>query len=220
MRRAFTLIELLVVIAIIAILAGLLFPVFAQAKKKAKQATCISNLGQIGKAIQLYMNDYDDLFPAALDASDKFSPDIWDAFPEFRDRIPNMPMMQDALQPYVKNGEVFRCPADSGTRVLDNHFPKPFLTAPSMYATYGISYFFRTEIAFRSLSSSSFQLPANVNVMFDGAGHWHGEGGALTEADLNPFEKLRQYRYNVLFGDGHAKSLSQPAYQAAWDTPL
>ena len=48
-----------------------------------------------------------------------------------------------------------------------------------MYQTYGSSYFFRTEIAFRSYSDSSFQLPANTNVMFDGAGHWHGSGRAL-----------------------------------------
>jgi prepilin-type N-terminal cleavage/methylation domain-containing protein/prepilin-type processing-associated H-X9-DG protein len=70
-RRAFTLIELLVVIAIIAILAAILFPVFAQAREKARQATCQSNLKQIGTAILMYVQDYDECFP------NTGSPDLW-----------------------------------------------------------------------------------------------------------------------------------------------
>ncbi|MBM3457573.1 MAG: DUF1559 domain-containing protein [Armatimonadetes bacterium] len=62
-RRGFTLIELLVVIAIIAILAAILFPVFAQAREKARQATCSSNLKQIGVAWLLYAGDYNDTIP-------------------------------------------------------------------------------------------------------------------------------------------------------------
>ena len=62
-RRGFTLIELLVVIAIIAILAAILFPVFAQAREKARQTTCTSNMKQIGLALMLYLQDYDERFP-------------------------------------------------------------------------------------------------------------------------------------------------------------
>src|SRR5450755_373290 len=63
LKRAFTLIELLVVIAIIAILAAILFPVFAQAKLAAKKTVAISNQKQIGLAILMYANDYDDMYP-------------------------------------------------------------------------------------------------------------------------------------------------------------
>ena len=63
MKKGFTLIELLVVIAIIAILAAILFPVFAQAREKARQTSCLSNLKQIGTALQLYVDDYDETLP-------------------------------------------------------------------------------------------------------------------------------------------------------------
>src|SRR5579872_123944 len=67
--RAFTLIELLVVIAIIAILAAILFPVFAQAREKARQATCQSNLKQLGIATMMYAQDYDETYPKLEDGS-------------------------------------------------------------------------------------------------------------------------------------------------------
>ena len=218
----FTLIELLVVIAIIAILAGLLFPVFAKAKMAAKKTACISNLKQIGSSVAMYMGDHDGVFPHALDASDKFAPQIWDSYPEFRARIPYMPMLHEALQPYLKSYEVFRCPGDVGTRVLDSHFPQKFVTNPSMFAVYGSSYFFRTEIAFRYFTDSGFSLPAEVNVLFDGAGHWHGDGRALDIDDNQDtyWMLMRTYRYNVLFGDFHAKSLARDQLQRAWAVEL
>jgi prepilin-type N-terminal cleavage/methylation domain-containing protein/prepilin-type processing-associated H-X9-DG protein len=62
-RRGFTLIELLVVIAIIAILAAILFPVFAQAREKGRQAVCLSNLKQMALGMRMYVQDYDELYP-------------------------------------------------------------------------------------------------------------------------------------------------------------
>ncbi len=222
MRRAFTLIELLVVIAIIAIIAALVFPAFARAKASAKQTHCLANLSQIGRSMLLYMNDYDDVFPQALDASDRYASTIWGGKPEWAGRLGRMPMMHEVLQPYLKSKEVFRCPSDTGTKMLDNHFPIQLPCAPSMYQTYGSSYFFRTEIAFREMTGTSFQRPAEVNVMFDGAGHWHGGARRLEQNDTfqEVFELRRQFRYNTLFGDMHAKSLAYGQLQAAWAVPL
>jgi general secretion pathway protein G len=222
--KAFTLIELLVVIAIIAILAALLFPVFAQAKRAAKKTSCISNLHQIGQAIALYENDYDDVFPSAVDPSDKYDMDIWSQDPLWQQRISSMPLLNQVLQPYVKSKEVFHCAADTGEEYLDNHFPDKLVAAPSMFATYGTSYLYRTEIAFRFMAQSTFQLPANINVMFDGAGNWHGDGPALSDDDLgdpaSTQNLLRGYRYNTLFGDYHVKNLTFGELSAAWATPL
>jgi prepilin-type N-terminal cleavage/methylation domain-containing protein len=222
MRRAFTLIELLVVIAILAVLAAFLFPVFARAKDESKKTGCLSNLSQIGKGMLLYMADHDDVFPQAIDASDKFAPAIWGGSPEWQARLASMPLMHEVLQPYVKSKELFRCPADVGNRILDNHFPVELPAAPSMFATYGSSYFFRTEIAFRGMSGTSFQLPADVNVMFDGAGHWHGAARRLEPTDTfgQVVELRRQYRYNTLFGDMRVKSLTRDQLQEAWRVDL
>lgn len=222
MRRAFTLIELLVVIAIIAVLAAILFPVFARAKAAAKKTACISGLKQIGAGTAMYMENCDGIFPHALDASDKYAPQIWDSMPDFRSRISTMPMLHEVLQPYVKSREVFKCAGDTGTSTLDHNFPTTFRTAPSLYSYYGSSYLFRTEIAFRQFSDSAFRLPAQVNVYFDGAGHWHGDGRALEPNDdgFTYFSLIRGYRYNTLFGDFHAKSLTRDQLDAAWAIQL
>lgn len=94
--RGFTLIELLVVIAIIAILAAILFPVFARAREKARQTSCLSNLKQIGLALQMYAQDYDMLLPLANEYPGTDGP----------------PGLYDVIEPYVKNEQIFRCPSD------------------------------------------------------------------------------------------------------------
>lgn len=100
MRRAFTLIELLVVIAIIAILAAILFPVFARAREKARQASCQSNMKQIGLGILMYAQDYDDTLPANYN---------YNPYPT------NLVWWDDLIQPYVTNYQILICPSDQAT---------------------------------------------------------------------------------------------------------
>src|SRR5215212_2945094 len=87
----FTLIELLVVIAIISLLAALLFPVFASARGKARETVCLSNMRQAGLAISMYAQDYDGLYPYAVDPADRDTPQIWNSIPAFKAQIPFLP---------------------------------------------------------------------------------------------------------------------------------
>ncbi len=121
MRKAFTLIELLVVIAIIAILAAILFPVFAQAKESAKSASDLSNVKQLGIAVQMYMTDYDDKMPLGHGDNDstgqsgynyyKYVPADWSdsPSPKFRVNFSRSHVM-NTLQIYVKNDQIMASP--------------------------------------------------------------------------------------------------------------
>ena len=104
-RRGFTLIELLVVIAIIAILASILFPVFARAREKARESACISNLKQIGLAVHMYASDYDELLPLANEYP--AAPPPADGYHQ------GPPSIVEVLEPYTKNQQIFRCPSDT-----------------------------------------------------------------------------------------------------------
>lgn len=103
-RRGFTLIELLVVIAIIAILAAILFPVFAKAREKARQSSCLSNVKQLATAAMMYVQDFDEIF-----------------FPRYTTtaigqinwiNVPGNPCL---LDPYVKNSQIYMCPSQTFT---------------------------------------------------------------------------------------------------------
>jgi prepilin-type N-terminal cleavage/methylation domain-containing protein/prepilin-type processing-associated H-X9-DG protein len=110
----FTLIELLVVIAIIAILAAILFPVFARAREAARKATCISNLKQIALAVIMYAQDYDEVLPAAVGDDDNGTAHPVDPaqLNVSHSGISAIDMWQlaDALLPYVKSVDLFNCP--------------------------------------------------------------------------------------------------------------
>ena len=127
-RSGFTLIELLVVIAIIAILAAILFPVFAQAREKARQAACLSNEKQIGNALMMYVQDFDETYPRAV-----FGVDPTRGFWE-NGNFDKAITWDAVLNPYIKNGKagpalaadgsdnrglggrVFECPSDQGDK--------------------------------------------------------------------------------------------------------
>ncbi|MGB9876175.1 MAG: DUF1559 domain-containing protein [bacterium] len=102
-RKGFTLIELLVVIAIIAILAAILFPVFSRARENARKTVCLSNMKQIGTALMMYVQDWDECYPVSC----------WgEAVCQWRDDIS---YWLSGVFPYVKNVGIFSCPSQSGS---------------------------------------------------------------------------------------------------------
>jgi len=121
-RSAFTLIELLVVIAIIAILAAILFPVFAQAREKARGVTCLSNQKQIGLGVMMYMQDYDEVYPQSqYGGCDGRIQYLWSA----------------VVYPYIKSGTRY---ADGTHWAVDGLFRCPSFPGPEQSCKYGVHY--------------------------------------------------------------------------------
>lgn len=119
-RRAFTLIELLVVIAIIAILAAILLPVFAQAREKARQTACLSNAKQIGLALMMYTQDNDETYPPCYPNGNNGG-----VKPINGGDTVYMPL-ENALDSYIKNWNVWSCPSDSNFSFGDNYWDGNF----------------------------------------------------------------------------------------------
>src|SRR5579863_10464700 len=136
-KSGFTLIELLVVIAIIAILAAILFPVFAQAREKARQASCMSNEEQMALGVLQYTQDYDEVYPFGLGAS--WYAVSWDI----------------NIQPYIKNLAVFECPDDGDTLVEG---PCNGTNGPGGWCGVGISYASNGYVPYNAASPNSFPL--------------------------------------------------------------
>lgn len=139
--RAFTLIELLVVIAIIAILAAILFPVFAQAKEAAKNTTELSNARQIAIGVKLYLADNDDTMPLFY---------AYNSVPPAGQ--PGHKGVEVLLFPYLKNREVFKSPLDSGGPYTSVDVPG----AQTYHAAYGSSYRF-TQCVYSVAAGESSQ---------------------------------------------------------------
>jgi prepilin-type N-terminal cleavage/methylation domain-containing protein/prepilin-type processing-associated H-X9-DG protein len=209
-RRAFTLIELLVVVAIIAILAAILFPVFAQAREKARSAACLSNLRQLGAATQMYIQDYDERLFFRVSATTPSVSRTGAVVPS----VAQPPVLWwNALLPYTRNAQIVACPSD----------PAP---APSKDAAGSLTVK-RSYIAIRAaeaMSLAQIDLPAETLILVD---KWHvGAGPAgkvITDSWIEPFNgdfdyyptygrmslagDRHQGGLNASFFDGHAKWL-------------
>jgi prepilin-type N-terminal cleavage/methylation domain-containing protein/prepilin-type processing-associated H-X9-DG protein len=239
--RGFTLIELLVVIAIIAILAAILFPVFAQAREAARKTTCVSNLKQLGSATMMYSQDYDERFPLLEDGS------------AARMTVANL------LDPYIKTSKkninglggnlwpedsVWRCPSGF-TYNFGN---------PNSYYTVSYNFLYLTDLDASNnfvpdwsspnrygiwgwtqpgRSMAAVAQPAETVLMSD-AGHSDGPrgtsptwSGLMTPAarlanGAQPWLTVLEARHNqvanVVWLDGHTKAVKMEAIYGRWDT--
>ncbi len=202
-RRGFTLIELLVVIAIIAILAAILFPVFARAREKARQTTCLSNIKEIGLALKMYVGDYDEVFPELYHSSES----------------PRTGLIQ-WLIPYMKSQQIWDCPSASHNSSLTNYLGMR-------------SYAWNRVLNFRKLAvvkrSAEIVMFAEATMDSWGPGRLYrptdGYNAEIAETPLkwNSWWKVEDHggnrpgfnfcaRHNmvgnVVFVDGHAKAMS------------
>jgi len=123
---AFTLIELLVVIAIIAILAAILFPVFARAREKARQTSCLSNTRQLSVALAMFAQDHNEMLPKA------FFNDVVDG----PTGLPWYTPWESALYPYYKNADILRCPSDAAGNMRGKDIAIDPANVPSLPGSY------------------------------------------------------------------------------------
>ena len=198
MRRAFTLIELLVVIAIVAILAALLFPVFARAKSAAKTTVTISNLKQLGAAFALYTADSDDVLPQSTEGFDGANLEGgWTLYIQFgNDAAGRFDNARGGLYPYVKSPEVFKSPLDRDAAAsrLSFAFNGCLLVPP-----------FRLGIN-PSLSATAVAAPSDQMLLGEeGVGGDRGTNDGFFHPNWDAFSQWHAGGTAILFVDSHAK---------------
>ena len=212
-RRGFTLIELLVVIAIIAILAAILFPVFAKAREKARQASCQSNLKQIGIAFKMYVQDYDEQWPRAdpingnLNTPGQLGSRGMDF--GFSGWISN------GLIPYTKNQQIYICPSINTDGFPDpwsngggpnNDGSKQFSYAFNYRSDYGVK-----EATFSDVSNALIMADSGTTAWWDCNYQDAGCGWRVRDwaQHINKNYKATEWhseQNDYLFEDGHVKA--------------
>lgn len=220
--RGFTLIELLVVIAIIAILAAILFPVFAQAKEAAKKTVCLSTEKQVAIAELLYSNDYDDMACFSLNVmltEDQFQLQSWYAmvYYDLSDfSTPHFDSQDGLLYPYMKNQAVYGCP--DSTPILNGELSSLFPVGYGVNDTYMV-----VEMtgwgypSVPSVSMGTIDRPAETLEIADAVAVFEDGNGGCTfnhQTWIDPPSVAGPYTWglhskqvNVGWADGHSKSM-------------
>ena len=191
-QPGFTLIELLVVIAIIAILAAILFPVFAKARENARRASCSSNLKQIGLGIMQYTQDYDETLP-------------WSRIPTPGGTL----SWRVAIYPYIKSTDLFKCPSNSSNKTAANYNGNGLIFDAS-YLVNGDGGNSGGTQPMRSTGASALadiQNPSQEIFGGEGTNRLDPEFWTTTNTANNMLMQGHLGTTNFLFGDGHVKAL-------------
>jgi prepilin-type N-terminal cleavage/methylation domain-containing protein len=216
-RTGFTLIELLVVIAIIAILAAILFPVFARARENARRTSCVSNLKQMGLAFMQYTQDYDERLPNNMADIGTGQPGgAWSG-------VANRWFWPQILHPYHKSEQIFTCPSSSYTgKPQDGHYGANSWivmsppSAPNPPATYSLAQIANSAGTYMAMDSGTYNIGAYLTHTPNSGFYLPGVGdlgvaytGTVPAAPRDAdFRSGRHFGgVSVCFADGHAKWL-------------
>jgi prepilin-type N-terminal cleavage/methylation domain-containing protein/prepilin-type processing-associated H-X9-DG protein len=205
--KGFTLIELLVVIAIIAILAAILFPVFARARENARRASCLSNFKQIGIGTMMYVQDYDELYPFVYQAYPGTSP-VTKSGDWF---------WGDMIYPYVKSAQIFICPSSSSARPFDMNYGANNFMIQMPYSTpFNLATLSSASSTYMVMDAGSYWInPDKVSPAL--TWEWLPGNGLLDASYCTPVTNTTYNKdcmtgrhfdgVNVAFADGHVKWL-------------
>jgi prepilin-type N-terminal cleavage/methylation domain-containing protein len=205
-RQGFTLIELLVVIAIIAILAAILFPVFAQAREKARQTSCLSNCKQWGAAFMLYIQDYDETYPLGY-GYDRgvggwtwnywhFTPFDWRSSHPTNGSIVSSVHWSNSVQPYLRNFGVYACPSAAEVRIAS---AAAYAGAVKPWAD--VSYTYNGLL--HAYPQAGIAAPSKLPLLWEGQGQMKVAGYALTDPALICDDPNADCRYLPRRSPGH-----------------
>ncbi len=219
-KAAFTLIELLVVIAVIAILAGILFPVFARVREKARQTTCLSNLRQIGAAVLMYAQDYDEMYPFVLNYSANWVPGASGLLVNTGDNgkkvLPGVTGQEPQFQlvtvvaPYVKNENVWYCPSVGQDWVWEYAVKLGWFKKGTPMRAQGTTYCYDyLAVPWRSFDRFTFMGGKSLSILREPT-RWpmlFDEPDGFSNNPVDPPADAVPHSggLNVAYGDGHAK---------------
>lgn len=207
-RRGFTLIELLVVIAIIAILAAILFPVFARAREKARQTSCLSNMKQLGVAYMMYADDYDEAYSLMMVYYDG-----------------NIYTCHNVLvEPYVKNQQIFQCPSREAVnwyRGYYGHYAMPCGFYKQCRLSSGEN---NTACPYgRSVKVSDVAYPSETPLLVEAVDPTYPQYGLYRASYSGQYAAISPHNQgrNITCTDGHAKAYMNDTDKnlKCWTTP-